>query len=206
MPSARIRRGNRAPRRGRNAPEAAGAGGRGSLHPAPAGGVRAVATSASDRGQRRPSSSSAASAGLGAGEEQRRVAACARRLGDVSVRPGERVRRTLRNEAGIYLTEPYDVIAGLPPGSDPTPYAAAGATWWLMTSPGTRRRSTVRCDPRRPQRRSQAERSFHRTPTAIPPSGSVAGRLTGSTWIRQSGRLPADELSAQPRRTEAPRA
>ena len=42
----------------------------------------------------------------------------------------------LRNEAGRDPTEPYDVIAALPPGSDPTPYAAAGATWWLVDFPG----------------------------------------------------------------------
>jgi alkanesulfonate monooxygenase SsuD/methylene tetrahydromethanopterin reductase-like flavin-dependent oxidoreductase (luciferase family) len=26
---------------------------------------------------------------------------------------------------------PYDIAVALPPGSDPAPYAAAGATWWL---------------------------------------------------------------------------
>ena len=26
---------------------------------------------------------------------------------------------------------PYDTAVGLPPGTDPTPYAQAGATWWL---------------------------------------------------------------------------
>ena len=25
----------------------------------------------------------------------------------------------------------YDIAAGLPPGTDPAPYAQAGATWWL---------------------------------------------------------------------------
>ena len=29
------------------------------------------------------------------------------------------------------LAAPYDIAVGLPPGSDPAPYAAAGATWWL---------------------------------------------------------------------------
>ena len=28
-------------------------------------------------------------------------------------------------------TTPYDVAAALPPGTDPAPYANAGATWWL---------------------------------------------------------------------------
>jgi hypothetical protein len=39
----------------------------------------------------------------------------------------------LRQAAGT-ATQPYDVIA-LPPGSDPAPYAAAGATWWLVEFP-----------------------------------------------------------------------
>jgi alkanesulfonate monooxygenase SsuD/methylene tetrahydromethanopterin reductase-like flavin-dependent oxidoreductase (luciferase family) len=30
---------------------------------------------------------------------------------------------------------PYDVVAALPPGADPAPYAAAGATWWLVEFP-----------------------------------------------------------------------
>jgi alkanesulfonate monooxygenase SsuD/methylene tetrahydromethanopterin reductase-like flavin-dependent oxidoreductase (luciferase family) len=41
----------------------------------------------------------------------------------------------LRREAGRDPTEPYDVIVALPPGSDPAPYAAAGATWWLVELP-----------------------------------------------------------------------
>jgi alkanesulfonate monooxygenase SsuD/methylene tetrahydromethanopterin reductase-like flavin-dependent oxidoreductase (luciferase family) len=41
----------------------------------------------------------------------------------------------LRREEGRDTTEPYDVVAALPPGSDPTPYAAAGATWWLVEFP-----------------------------------------------------------------------
>jgi alkanesulfonate monooxygenase SsuD/methylene tetrahydromethanopterin reductase-like flavin-dependent oxidoreductase (luciferase family) len=32
--------------------------------------------------------------------------------------------------------EPYDIIAALPPGADPAPYAAAGATWWVVDFPG----------------------------------------------------------------------
>ena len=38
----------------------------------------------------------------------------------------------LRGEAG---REPYDVVVALPPGGDPAPYAAAGATWWLVEFP-----------------------------------------------------------------------
>jgi alkanesulfonate monooxygenase SsuD/methylene tetrahydromethanopterin reductase-like flavin-dependent oxidoreductase (luciferase family) len=41
----------------------------------------------------------------------------------------------LRREAGADQTEPHDVIAALPPGSDPAPYAAVGATWWLVEFP-----------------------------------------------------------------------
>ena len=40
----------------------------------------------------------------------------------------------------------YDVVFALPPGDDPAPYAASGATWWLVESLGMRRRST-RCAP-----------------------------------------------------------
>lgn len=32
-------------------------------------------------------------------------------------------------------TEPYDIVAEFPPGSDPAPYAAAGATWCLVGFP-----------------------------------------------------------------------
>jgi alkanesulfonate monooxygenase SsuD/methylene tetrahydromethanopterin reductase-like flavin-dependent oxidoreductase (luciferase family) len=37
----------------------------------------------------------------------------------------------LREDAG----EPFDIVAALPPGADPAPYAAAGATWWVMDFP-----------------------------------------------------------------------
>src|ERR687887_478823 len=37
----------------------------------------------------------------------------------------------LREEAGRAPDEPYEVIAGLEPGTDPAPYHEAGATWWL---------------------------------------------------------------------------
>ncbi|MEO6088709.1 MAG: LLM class flavin-dependent oxidoreductase, partial [Umezawaea sp.] len=32
-------------------------------------------------------------------------------------------------------TVPYDIAVALPPGTDPAPYAAAGATWWLAEFP-----------------------------------------------------------------------
>jgi alkanesulfonate monooxygenase SsuD/methylene tetrahydromethanopterin reductase-like flavin-dependent oxidoreductase (luciferase family) len=41
----------------------------------------------------------------------------------------------LRRAAGTDPGEPYDVVVALPPGSDPAPYAAAGATWWLVEFP-----------------------------------------------------------------------
>jgi alkanesulfonate monooxygenase SsuD/methylene tetrahydromethanopterin reductase-like flavin-dependent oxidoreductase (luciferase family) len=41
----------------------------------------------------------------------------------------------LRREAGRDPTEPYDVVVALPPGSDPAPFFAAGATWWLVEFP-----------------------------------------------------------------------
>jgi alkanesulfonate monooxygenase SsuD/methylene tetrahydromethanopterin reductase-like flavin-dependent oxidoreductase (luciferase family) len=37
----------------------------------------------------------------------------------------------LREQAGRTPEEPCEVIAGLEPGTDPAPYRAAGATWWL---------------------------------------------------------------------------
>lgn len=42
---------------------------------------------------------------------------------------------TLRQEAGRDPAETYDIVASLPPGTDPTPYGAAGATWWVTESP-----------------------------------------------------------------------
>jgi alkanesulfonate monooxygenase SsuD/methylene tetrahydromethanopterin reductase-like flavin-dependent oxidoreductase (luciferase family)/ketosteroid isomerase-like protein len=42
---------------------------------------------------------------------------------------------TLRADAGAGLDTPYDVVVALPPGEDPAPYAAAGATWWLVEFP-----------------------------------------------------------------------
>jgi alkanesulfonate monooxygenase SsuD/methylene tetrahydromethanopterin reductase-like flavin-dependent oxidoreductase (luciferase family) len=42
----------------------------------------------------------------------------------------------LREQAGSDGGEPFDVVAALPPGADPAPYAAAGGTWWLVEFPG----------------------------------------------------------------------
>jgi alkanesulfonate monooxygenase SsuD/methylene tetrahydromethanopterin reductase-like flavin-dependent oxidoreductase (luciferase family) len=41
----------------------------------------------------------------------------------------------LREQAGIDIAEPYEIVAAVEPGHDPTPYAAAGATWWLVDLP-----------------------------------------------------------------------
>jgi alkanesulfonate monooxygenase SsuD/methylene tetrahydromethanopterin reductase-like flavin-dependent oxidoreductase (luciferase family) len=41
----------------------------------------------------------------------------------------------LREAARRDPAEPYDVIAALPPGADPEPYGAVGATWWLVEFP-----------------------------------------------------------------------
>jgi alkanesulfonate monooxygenase SsuD/methylene tetrahydromethanopterin reductase-like flavin-dependent oxidoreductase (luciferase family) len=42
---------------------------------------------------------------------------------------------SIRKEIGRDLTEPFDVVAALPVGTDPAPYASAGATWWLVEFP-----------------------------------------------------------------------
>jgi alkanesulfonate monooxygenase SsuD/methylene tetrahydromethanopterin reductase-like flavin-dependent oxidoreductase (luciferase family) len=41
----------------------------------------------------------------------------------------------LRKEAGTDANEPYDIVASLPSGTDPVPYADAGATWWAVEFP-----------------------------------------------------------------------
>ena len=41
----------------------------------------------------------------------------------------------LRTGAGTDATEPYDIVAALPSGTDPAPYARVGATWWLVEPP-----------------------------------------------------------------------
>jgi alkanesulfonate monooxygenase SsuD/methylene tetrahydromethanopterin reductase-like flavin-dependent oxidoreductase (luciferase family) len=41
----------------------------------------------------------------------------------------------LRREIGRDVSEPYDVVAAFPPGTDPAPYAEAGATWWMVEFP-----------------------------------------------------------------------
>ena len=41
----------------------------------------------------------------------------------------------LRREPAGSPTKPYDIVAALPPGTDPAPYAARGATWWVVDFP-----------------------------------------------------------------------
>jgi alkanesulfonate monooxygenase SsuD/methylene tetrahydromethanopterin reductase-like flavin-dependent oxidoreductase (luciferase family) len=43
--------------------------------------------------------------------------------------------KALRKDAGGDPKDPYDVVVALPPGDDPAPYAAAGASWWLVEFP-----------------------------------------------------------------------
>ena len=49
----------------------------------------------------------------------------------------------LRRAAGTAGTQPYDIVAALPPDTDPAPYAAVGATWWLVEFPA----QTATVDP-----------------------------------------------------------
>jgi alkanesulfonate monooxygenase SsuD/methylene tetrahydromethanopterin reductase-like flavin-dependent oxidoreductase (luciferase family) len=44
----------------------------------------------------------------------------------------------LRSDAAARREDVYDIIAALPPGTDPDPYAAVGATWWLVAFPWDR--------------------------------------------------------------------
>jgi alkanesulfonate monooxygenase SsuD/methylene tetrahydromethanopterin reductase-like flavin-dependent oxidoreductase (luciferase family) len=41
----------------------------------------------------------------------------------------------LRRQTGTDISDPYDIVAEIEPGHDPMPYAAAGATWWLVGFP-----------------------------------------------------------------------
>jgi alkanesulfonate monooxygenase SsuD/methylene tetrahydromethanopterin reductase-like flavin-dependent oxidoreductase (luciferase family) len=41
----------------------------------------------------------------------------------------------LRREIGRDSQAPYDVVVELPPGNDPAPYLAEGASWWLVGFP-----------------------------------------------------------------------
>jgi len=47
----------------------------------------------------------------------------------------EMVAALVSLRAGRDASEPYDIVAALPLGADPLPYAAAGATWWAVEFP-----------------------------------------------------------------------
>jgi MFS family permease len=67
-----------------------------------------------------------------------------------SGRPPGISRRGHSDESSIDAAHPYDVVAAIPPGRDPAPYAAVGATWWLVELPSdTASVDQVRGDPRR---------------------------------------------------------
>src|SRR5918994_3540289 len=62
----------------------------------------------------------------------------------------------LRSEASREGGEPYDVVAALPPGTDPAPYAMVGATWWMVEFPWDavsvdQVRGTIRDGPAEPR-------------------------------------------------------
>jgi alkanesulfonate monooxygenase SsuD/methylene tetrahydromethanopterin reductase-like flavin-dependent oxidoreductase (luciferase family) len=42
---------------------------------------------------------------------------------------------SIHTEIGRDVKEPFDVVAALPVGTDPAPYASAGATWWMVEFP-----------------------------------------------------------------------
>jgi hypothetical protein len=42
---------------------------------------------------------------------------------------------SVRKEIARDATEPFDVVAALPLGTDPAPYRSAGARWWLVEFP-----------------------------------------------------------------------
>ena len=45
---------------------------------------------------------------------------------------------SVRGEIGRDERDAFDVVAALPPGTDPAPYASAGATWWVVEFPWER--------------------------------------------------------------------
>ncbi len=77
---------------------------------------------------------------------------------------------SLRQQTGKAGGEPYDVVVALPPGTDPEPYAAAGATWWLVELPWVpvsvdQVRGVIRDGPATPGLATPAhERSGRRVP------------------------------------------
>ena len=47
---------------------------------------------------------------------------------------------SIRTEIGRDVKKPFDVVAALPVGTDPAPYASASATWWMVEFPWDGRR------------------------------------------------------------------
>ena len=98
------------------------------------------------------------------------------------------------------LAAPYYIAVGLPPGTDPAPYAGAGATWWLPEfDPATMSLDQVR--GRAPRRtrdsvspRCRTSRMTFSTMTlncaattsiCVPPPGSA---LPTASWTSAAGR------------------
>ena len=88
----------------------------------------------------------------------------------------------LRTEAGRDPTEPiYDVVVALPPGDDPAPYAAAGATWWLVEFPW----DASSIDQVRAVIRRRGRRLRRRCPQGIPSRGTHLARDTRPRALRR---------------------
>jgi alkanesulfonate monooxygenase SsuD/methylene tetrahydromethanopterin reductase-like flavin-dependent oxidoreductase (luciferase family) len=49
----------------------------------------------------------------------------------VNLGPPDQLAEAAAAIAALDPVVPYDIAVGLPPGTDPAPYAEAGATWWL---------------------------------------------------------------------------
>jgi alkanesulfonate monooxygenase SsuD/methylene tetrahydromethanopterin reductase-like flavin-dependent oxidoreductase (luciferase family) len=70
-----------------------------------------------------------------------------------------------------HTTAPYDIAIALPPGTDPPPYAKAGATWWLANSTLKQCRwtryaaccATARKSPEPPHPKNREEADMERT-------------------------------------------
>jgi hypothetical protein len=65
---------------------------------------------------------------------------------------------SVRREIGRDGQEPFDVVAALPVGTDPGPYASAGATRWMVEFPWDRMsvdqvRGVIRDGPAPPENR-----------------------------------------------------
>ena len=100
----------------------------------------------------------------------------------------------LRTEAGRDLAEPYDLVVSLPPGSDPAPYFAAGATWWLVEFPWDalsidQVRAVIRDGPA-PYDASAAQRRLRHASPSPPADTSSTCVATLPWWPNGSSKLP----------------